>query len=93
MKKDGRMMSKQDLYEALLSKIFELGREPSFIEVREDENMPDPNDYAYYFGSFSAALKEAMEEYNFRKRAPGKKHCPISIKKPVSLPHNLRDKL
>ena len=85
-------MTKQDLYLCLLRMITELGRKPSFDEVRCDESMPDPNDYAYYFGSFSSAVNEAWEEYNFKKRAQGKKHCSISIKKPIALPYCLRDK-
>lgn len=81
--------TREGMYNSLLRKIAELGREPSFEEVKMDISMPDPNDYAYYFGSFSNALHEAWGEYNFnRMRNERRGHAHISVKKPISLPTN-----
>ena len=72
--RDGK---KEELYKCLLKKIQELGRKPSFMEMKLDENMPDPNAYAYWFGSFSQAAEEAWKGYNYHN-----KHS-TNIKKPV----------
>lgn len=42
----------------LLTKMQELQREPTPAEMRSDPRMPDPNDYAFYWRSFSEAVKE-----------------------------------
>lgn len=70
---------REELYNCLLNKIRELGRKPSFIEVKQDENMPDPNAYAYWFGSFSQAIDEAWRGYNCHSN----KHS-IVIKKSIN---------
>ena len=71
-----------ELYDALLAKIKELGRKPTFAEVKEDQNMPHPNDYAYYFGSFTEAAEEVWKGYNLKKRQSPKKE--LTIKKLVN---------
>ena len=60
---------KEELYKYLLSKIKELGRKPSFMEMKLDKNMPDPNAYAYWFGSFSQAAEEAWKGYNSHNKS------------------------
>ncbi|MBR3204546.1 hypothetical protein IKF81_02605 [Candidatus Saccharibacteria bacterium] len=37
----------------------ELNRPPSFSEVKQNPDLPNPNDYAFYFGSFDSAAKAA----------------------------------
>lgn len=59
--------SKDELYKDLLRKTEKLGRKPTFIEVRNDQEMADPNDYAYHFRSFSDAIDEVWRVYSFRK--------------------------
>lgn len=71
-----------ELYNALLSKIEELGRKPTFKEVEEDQNMPKPNDYAYYFGSFTEATEEVWKGYNLKKKQSLKKLT--IVKKPIN---------
>ncbi len=73
---------KKELYDALLLKIEMLGRKPSYEEVKSDSDMAEPNDYAYYFGSFSNALSEAWGEYIYNKGAAGRT-ASIVIKKPI----------
>ena len=36
-----------------------LGRDPTFDEVRDEPEIGNPNNFAFYFGSFTNALKEA----------------------------------
>ena len=70
-----------ELYNALLAKIEQLGRKPTFAEVKEDQNMPEPNDYAYYFGSFTKAADEVWKGYNVKSSL--RKGNPIAVKKPI----------
>ena len=72
---------KDELLDSLLSKINELGRKPSFDEVKNDPNMPNPNDYAYFFTSFTDAVKEAWGKYNFNKGT--NRRSSIIVKKPI----------
>lgn len=53
---------RQQLFDILVKKTKELGREVTFQEMEEDPGMPSPNDYAFYYGSFSNATKVA---YNY----------------------------
>ena len=69
---------KQGLYNALLAKTKELGRRPTYAEVRDDKNMPMPNDYAYYFRSFTDAVEEVWKGYNV-----GSDTKKVSIKRPI----------
>ncbi|MBQ8985269.1 hypothetical protein IJ076_01780 [Candidatus Saccharibacteria bacterium] len=50
---------KQQFFDELVKKTKELGREVTFQEMEEDPGMPSPNNYAYYYGSFSNAAKVA----------------------------------
>ena len=72
---------KEELLKSLLDKIDKLGRAPSFSEVKDDPKMPDPNDYAYFFTSFTDAVKEAWGKYNYDKGT--NKKTSITIKKPI----------
>lgn len=71
---------REELYDLLLNKITSLGRKPSFTEVKEDPNMPDPNDFAYYYGSFSSAAEEVWKGYVLKKNIS---KSPVTIKKPI----------
>ena len=71
---------REELYNFLLAKTEKLGRKPTFAEVKEDQNMPEPNSYAYYFGSFTEATEVVWKGYNL-------KHIPknkLAIKKPIT---------
>ena len=68
------------LSNCLLKKMNELGRRPTYDEVKADENMPEPNDYAYYFRSFSEAVDEVWKGYNLKKQKTS-----ITIKKPIKI--------
>ena len=59
---------KDEMLNLLVLKTKELGRRPSFTEVREDQNMPDPNDYAYHFRSFTDAAEIAWRGYESSTR-------------------------
>lgn len=54
---------KDELFDKLLQKTEELGHEVSHLEMRSDKQMPNPNDYAYYYGSFSNAAHRAYLKY------------------------------
>ena len=54
---------KDELFQKLLKKTEELGREVSHAEMRDDKEMPNPNNYAYYYGSFSIAAHLAYLKY------------------------------
>lgn len=60
-------VDKETLFELLLKKTQELGRELSFEEARNDPDLPNPNEYAYYFGSFSEVAKKAFLRVGFEK--------------------------
>ena len=70
----------EELYSCLLKKIREIDRKPSFSEVKEDRGMPDPNDFAYYFGSFTDAVNQAWEGYNQEKTGHS-----VVVKKPIKI--------
>ena len=59
--------SKEELYNDLMRKTEELGRRPTFADVRDDPNMDNPNDYAYHFRSFTDAVDEVWRAYSFHK--------------------------
>jgi hypothetical protein len=66
-----------EMFDKLVGMALRLGRDPSFKEVEQDPTMPHPNDFAYYFGSFSEALKQAHRTaFVYKKREtqlpPGK---------------------
>ena len=54
--------NKTELFSRLVAKTRTLGRQATFSEVNEDEDMPMANDYAYYYGSFTQAAKEAWHQ-------------------------------
>lgn len=41
---------RDELFFKLLKKTEELGRQVAFQEAADDPNLPNPNDYAYYYG-------------------------------------------
>lgn len=54
---------RDELFEKLMQKTKELGRRVSFSEMRDDPSMPDPNQFAFYYGSFANAAERAFSEY------------------------------
>lgn len=63
------MIKDEKLFKKLVEKTKELGRQVSFSEMEEDPEMPNPNLYAYYYGSFSEAAKEAYRFTMCKKRS------------------------
>lgn len=76
---------KDEMLNLLVSKTKELGRRPSFTEVREDKDMPDPNDYAYHFRSFTDAAEIAWRGYESSTRKG-----TLAIKKTIKPIKNIR---
>lgn len=67
----------REMFDKLVDMALRLGRDPTFKEVEQDPAMPHPNDFAYYFGSFTEAQKEAHRvAFVYKKREtqlpPGK---------------------
>lgn len=52
---------RDELFFCLVDKTKVLGHQVSFQEMSDDSNMPEPNDYAYYYGSFLEAARQAWE--------------------------------
>ena len=74
--------SKKQLFAILLKKTEELGRQATTSDFREDPALPDPNSYAFPFGSFENAAKRAYEEVHSRG-LPKK----VLIKRPIAHDH------
>lgn len=55
---------KKQLMKMLVEKTRDVGHVLSFREACEDPDMIDPNNYAFYFGSFREAAKLAWKEAN-----------------------------
>lgn len=55
---------REDLFSKLVAKTKELGRQVKFSDMLEDKKKdnrkPHPNDYAFYYGSFDEAAKQAF---------------------------------
>ena len=49
----------REMLDALVAFMKRLGRDPTFMEAKAESSLPEPNDYAYYFGSFTEAVKDA----------------------------------
>lgn len=67
----------REMFDKLVDMALRLGRDPTFKEVEQDPAMPHPNDFAYHFGSFTEAQKEAHRvAFVYKKREtqlpPGK---------------------
>lgn len=84
--------TKEELHEDLLKKIEELGRKPTFQEVKQDPAMADPNEYAYHYRSFSDAVDQVWQAYSFRKtekearaRTEERRTVRPQAKKPVAM--------
>ena len=75
------MFTKKKLFEKLVEKTKGLGHQVSFSEMKEDPAMPDPNLYAYYYGSFSEAAIEA-----YRLTTSEKETKKSVVKKIYSIP-------
>lgn len=60
----------REMLDALAAFAKRLGRDPTFNEVKEEPNLPDPNNFAYYFGSFTDAIKEAHRKAFVYKEPP-----------------------
>ena len=55
-------VSIRESFRKLVEMTRRLGRAPSFKEVLDDPSMPNPNDFAYYFGSYTEASRRACYE-------------------------------
>ncbi len=59
----------REMFDKLVAMAIRLGRDPTFKEVEQDPALPHPNDYAYFFGSFTEALNEAHRQaFVYKKR-------------------------
>ncbi|MBR1939118.1 hypothetical protein IJ847_00080 [Candidatus Saccharibacteria bacterium] len=59
------------MFDKLIDFALQLGRDPSFEEVAQNPALPHPNDYAFYFGSYTEALKQAHRiAFIYKKREP-----------------------
>lgn len=69
--------SKREQYMGLLrQKTRDLGRKVTFEDVKNDPKMPNPNDYAFYAGSFSNAADEAWATVRREREAPEREVLP-----------------
>ena len=71
-------ITREELFAILLKKTEELGREATPDDFRKDPSLPKHNEYAYHYGSFENAAREAYQK--IRTKGLGSK---ITIKKPV----------
>jgi len=93
---------REDLFSKLVEKTKKLGRQVTASELLEDkkkdDRVPDPNDYAFYYGSFDEAARLAyargtpwpkVEEVDMvmKRRRP----CPLSEAKQESIIAELVD--
>lgn len=71
------MYTREELFAVLLEKTKELGRQATPDDFRNDPTMPKHNAYAYHYGSFENAAREAYQKV----RSNGSKK--ITIKKVI----------
>ena len=60
----------REMLDALVAFMKRLGRDPTFMEAKAEPSLPEPNDYAYYFGSFTEAVKDAHRKAFVCKEQP-----------------------
>lgn len=72
---------KNSLFEKLMQKTKELGRRVSFSEMQEDPAMPNPNQYAFYYGSFDEASKMAELKMKLAGKAELKEGGDLGVSK------------
>ncbi len=60
----------REMLDALVAFMKRLGRDPTFMEAKAEPSLPEPNDYAYYFGSFTEAVKDAHRKALVYKEQP-----------------------
>lgn len=58
---------RQTCTKLMMNKMRELQRKPTFMEIEQDSQMPKPNDYAFYWGSFDRAVDEIWLKVNLRQ--------------------------
>lgn len=75
--------SREELFEKLINKTEELGRQATPSDFRNDPAMPNPNDYPFHFGSFDNAAKEAYQKVHSRELKRG-----VTLKKAVKPVYN-----
>ena len=73
---------RKELFEKLCKKTRELGKKVTPQEAFKDEKFPNPNEFAYYYGSFTAAADEA-----YRAVYPSKETPKIAVKKLIKVDH------
>lgn len=76
------------MFRKLIEFVRRLGRDPTFNEVRDNPDLPNPNDFAFYFGSFTDALKEAHRIVFVYKKEPEwmQSHKTFKVKEDESMP-------
>lgn len=70
--------TREELFAILVKKTEELGREATPDDFRNDPTLPKHNEYAYHYGSFENAAKQAYQKV--RSKESKKK---ITIKKAI----------
>lgn len=58
---------KEQMFNLLVMKTRELGRQVTFAEADGDDRLPKANDYAYYYGEFANAAEEALRYVKYHK--------------------------
>ena len=58
---------KEQIFNLLVMKTRELGRQVTFAEADGDDRLPNANDYAYYYGEFAKAAEEALWYVKYHK--------------------------
>lgn len=71
------LITRDELFEKLLRKTEEAGHQLTSSEFKQDPTMPHPNEYAFHYGSFENAAREA---YSKVRSKSAKK---IAIKKAI----------
>lgn len=72
------IITREELFLILLRKTEQLGREATPADFREDPAMPNPNEYAYHYGNFENAAREAYQKV--RSSGPNKR---VIVRKPI----------
>lgn len=68
---------REELFAILLKKTEELGHQVTSSEFKQDPAMPHPNEYAFHYGSFENAAKQAYQ------KAHSKGLSKVAIKKTI----------
>lgn len=59
---------RESYVQIMMKKMYELQRKPTFNEVKEDQRMPHPNGYAFYWRSFDEAVEVIWAKTDLHKK-------------------------